>query len=70
MLGWMATPALRLVVDDSSEQPPYVQFADSLRLEILSGALPPGKQLPSVRALAAESGVAPGTVKSAYRVLA
>ena len=45
------------------------EISDSFESGIRSGALPPGETLPSVRALAAELGVAAGTVASAYKLL-
>lgn len=64
----MPQPALCLVVDSAS--PPYLQVADGLRREILAGSLSPGTRLPAVRPFAQELSVAPGTVKSAYKMLA
>lgn len=53
--------------DDS--RPPYLQIADDLRSAIRKGDLTPGSQLPSVRALAEQYGVARNTVSSAVRLL-
>jgi DNA-binding transcriptional regulator YhcF (GntR family) len=56
-------------VDPADPTPPYVQirtpFADLVR----SGALAAGSRLPTVRRLADDLGVAPGTVARAYRTL-
>lgn len=47
------------------DQPIYAQLMDQLRRRIVSGDLPPGARLPSVRDLAAEAGVNPNTVQRA-----
>jgi DNA-binding transcriptional MocR family regulator len=45
------------------------EISDSIESGIRSGALQPGTALPSVRVLAGELGVAPGTVAAAYKLL-
>ena len=45
--------------------PIYTQLTDQLRRRIVSGDLPPGARLPSVRDLAAEAGVNPNTMQRA-----
>jgi 2-aminoadipate transaminase len=45
------------------------QLADELRRRVQAGALGPGEQLPTVRALAEDLGVTPETVASAYKTL-
>jgi molybdate-binding protein/DNA-binding transcriptional regulator YhcF (GntR family) len=47
----------------------YLQIADSVRQEILDGALPAGERLPSVRELAERWGCTLGTVQRAYDTL-
>ena len=42
--------------------PIYTQLTDRLRRRIVSGDLPPGERLPSVRELSAQAGVNPNTV--------
>lgn len=63
-------PALHIRIDRSAS----VTLAEQIRLGVLaaigSGALAPGARLPSWLALAAQLGVARGTVKSAYERLA
>lgn len=50
-------------------RPAYEQVADQLREAILSGALPPGSELPSERELTDSFGVARTTVREALRAL-
>jgi GntR family transcriptional regulator len=45
------------------------QIQDQIRGLITTGALPADQRLPSVRQLASDLGVAPGTVAKAYRSL-
>jgi DNA-binding transcriptional regulator YhcF (GntR family) len=49
--------------------PPYAQLRDGVRRRIERGALLPGDRLPTVRAAAADLGLAPNTVARAYREL-
>jgi len=56
-------------IDHGSDRPAYRQIADHLRAAILSGELPPGKQLPSERALMESYGAARGTVRQAIATL-
>ncbi len=56
-------------VDPSSDVPPSRQLQEQLLDAMARGALPPGAQLPSVRALAAEALVNPNTVAKAIRDL-
>lgn len=58
-----------LLLDHKSRLPIYTQlYQEILRLSAL-GAIVPGEQLPSVRALAQELGVNPNTVQKAYQLL-
>jgi DNA-binding transcriptional regulator YhcF (GntR family) len=61
------TVALR--IDDRDPTPPYEQLHRQLGTAIAFGALVPGTRLPSVRQLAADLGVASGTVMRAYSEL-
>lgn len=56
-------------IDDDSPVPPYRQIVDQMLVLIAGGNLPVGKQLPPVRQLAADLGLANGTVARAYRLL-
>ncbi len=59
----------RIVVDPSSGVPPYEQIRAQVEVLALSGHLRPGTSLPTIRQLAHDLGVAPGTVQRAYREL-
>jgi DNA-binding transcriptional regulator YhcF (GntR family) len=59
----------QVVVDTSAPVPPYEQIRRQVAAQAASGVLAPGERLPSVRQLAADLGVAPGTVARAYRHL-
>ena len=48
---------------------PYEQIRSQISAHAASGALPPGTRLPSIRQLAGDLGLAPGTVARAYREL-
>ncbi|MFC4554281.1 GntR family transcriptional regulator [Georgenia faecalis] len=60
----------RLVsVDLGSGVPPYEQIRGQVAALVAAGGLVPGQRLPTVRDLAADLGVAVGTVQRAYREL-
>ena len=50
-------------------RPIYLQLKDSLRQQILAGALAEGEQLPSVRETAMSLAINPNTIQRAYREL-
>ena len=56
-------------LDPSSDVPPFEQLRAQLATRAASGDLPAGTRLPTVRALAAELGLATNTVAKAYRGL-
>jgi DNA-binding transcriptional regulator YhcF (GntR family) len=58
-----------LEVDTSSPVPPYEQIRTQITDLAASGALPVGIRLPTIRQLAGDLGLAPGTVARAYREL-
>ncbi|WP_434969750.1 GntR family transcriptional regulator [Microbacterium sp. bgisy207] len=58
-----------IVIDPTSHTPPFEQLRAQYVAAIASGELPPGSRLPTVRRLAGDLGVAPGTVARAYREL-
>ena len=56
-------------LDSTSEVPPFEQLRAQVATRAASGDLPAGTRLPTVRALAAELGLAVNTVAKAYRAL-
>ena len=50
-------------------RPIYEQIQSELRRLMLTGALPPGSRLPSVRELAGPLAINPNTIQRAYREL-
>lgn len=52
-----------------SDLPIYSQLVDKIRLGIVSGEMPPGSRLPSVRELAMDAGVNPNTMQRALQEL-
>ena len=55
--------------DPSLAEPPFEQLRAQVARRAASGELPAGTKLPTVRALAAELGLAANTVARAYREL-
>jgi DNA-binding transcriptional regulator YhcF (GntR family) len=62
-------PSLDITVDLRSPTPPYEQIRGQIAGYVHSGLLPQGARLPTIRALAADLGVAAGTVGRAYAEL-
>jgi GntR family transcriptional regulator len=60
---------MMLHVDTSSPVPPYEQMRSQIEGLIESGALATGTRLPTIRQLAHDLGLAPGTVARVYREL-
>jgi DNA-binding transcriptional regulator YhcF (GntR family) len=56
-------------LDPDSPVPPYAQLQEQVTTMIRSGVLAPDTRLPAIRHLAADLGVATGTVARAYREL-
>ena len=50
-------------------RPIYEQVRDGLRRLIITGAIPPGDKLPSVRAMAGQLAINPNTIQRAYESL-
>ena len=60
---------IAVVVDAASGLAPWRQVHDQLTRLINSGALPAGTRLPTIRQLARDLGLAPGTVARTYHEL-
>jgi len=63
------TAVTRITVDLRSAEATYAQVARQLREQIESGELAPGDRIPSVHELVQMTGLSPGTVTKAVRVL-
>jgi GntR family transcriptional regulator len=63
------TGAPRITVDPDSGLAPWRQVHDQIRWLVGDGRLPAGARLPTVRQLARDLGLSPGTVARAYREL-
>ena len=57
-------------VDPTSPVPVFEQLRSQIERLILAGQLPPGHQLPAIRHLALDLGLARGTVAKVYEALA
>lgn len=58
-----------IVIDPDSHIPPFEQLRAGFLEAVTTGELAPGARLPTVRRLAEDLGLAPGTVARAYREL-
>lgn len=58
-----------ITVDVTAATPPYDQIRSQIASLITGGTLATGTRLPTVRGLASDLGVAPGTVARAYKEL-
>ena len=56
-------------IDNMSRTPIYEQLIDQFEKFILTGALLPGSQIPSVRSLSIQLSINPNTVQKAYSEL-
>ena len=56
-------------LDYRDARPIYSQIVDGYREQIITGVLPEGEKLPSVRELAAALTINPNTIQRAYREL-
>ncbi|GAA2719927.1 GntR family transcriptional regulator [Cellulomonas aerilata] len=61
--------SLQLEVDLAAGVPPFEQIRSQVLAHVAAGRLRAGDRLPTIRALAADLGVAAGTVARAYREL-
>ena len=64
--AWCATV---IRIDASSPLPVYEQIREQVTRLVASGRLQPGQQLPTIRQLALDLGVAKATVSRAYELL-
>ena len=64
-----AARELRVEIDPASGLAPYEQIRAQVVAHVATGRLRVGDRLPTIRALATELGLAPGTVARAYREL-
>jgi GntR family transcriptional regulator len=60
---------MRVIVDTTSPTPAYEQIRAQVTTLADNGVLPAGTRLPPIRQLAADLGLAPGTVAKAYALL-
>lgn len=58
-----------LIVDPSMPLPVYEQLREQIVRMVAAGTLEPGHRLPTIRQLAADLGLAKGTVSKAYEML-
>lgn len=65
----MSSQSLRITVDSEAPAAPYEQLRAQIAEQARAGLLPAGYKLPTVRALAADLGLATNTVAKAYRAL-
>ena len=57
---------MRIIISNQSELPIYAQIKEQLKEQILTGQIPEGSTLPSIRQLAKEVGVSVITTTRAY----
>lgn len=69
LVGARATQVWFLQIDPAAATPIYEQIIARIEEAVATDRLSPGESLPTVRDLAAELGVAPGTVARAYSAL-
>ena len=60
---------MKLIINNSSQQPIYEQIVDGIRRLLVSNILKPGDKRPTVRGLASELAINPNTIQRAYREL-
>ena len=58
-----------IALDLKSSRPIYEQIIEQVKLNVMKGYLKPGDSIPSVRRLALELKITPGTVAKAYQEL-
>src|SRR5215216_2519132 len=65
-IEWATSPSLDLLLELDQAEGRRVAIQNSLRAAIRDGRLAPGTRLPASRVLAADLGVARGTISEAY----
>lgn len=60
---------MQITIDGVAPEPPFSQIGSQITAAIGTGELTVGNRLPTIRRLATDLGVAPGTVARAYREL-
>lgn len=60
---------MMLRIEPTRPAPPYEQLREQVETMVRAGELTAGDRLPTVRRLAGDLGIAPGTVARAYREL-
>ena len=58
-----------IVIDYQNRKPIYEQIVERFQTLIITGAMKPDSQMPSVRALAVDLSINPNTIQKAYSVL-
>lgn len=58
-----------IVIDYQNRKPIYEQIVDRFQTLIITGAIEPDSQMPSVRSLAVDLSINPNTIQKAYSVL-
>ncbi len=61
--------AMKIQINTASAAPVFRQIIEQFHFAISTGELKPGENLPSIRSIARELDIAPGTVAKAYRQL-
>lgn len=65
----LMAPTRRPQLDKDARDPLYEQLAELIRAQILSGEIPAGRRVPSMRELTQEHGISHRTVDSAMQLL-
>lgn len=60
---------MQIILQNTSGKPIYEQITEQMKAQILSGVIPAGEQLPSIRTLAKDLRVSVITTKRAYEEL-
>jgi GntR family transcriptional regulator len=70
-LFWMhkANGGIMIVIDYQNRKPIYEQIVERFQTLIITGAIEPDSQMPSVRSLAVDLSINPNTIQKAYSVL-